>query len=313
MSKKPSATLLGAFIVGAVAITAAGLILFGKVSFFTEQPRYVVYFPGTVQGLTAGAPVFFRGATIGTVLDLQVHYFPEKQKVLIPVVIELDRNLVHGLNPPSGTFDTMQKRILEIGMRAQLVSQSFVTGQKAVALDFYPDKQEVHLTALRSKYPEIPSLANPLDQLSQKLEKLPLEDITKLLQESLNGIASLVNSDDTKDMVKSASSALKESEKLVADLRNDLKPIIRNFDELLVDLKTRVKNSKSDEIAANLDSALERMNHFLVSANGLIGPGTPADRSLREIADSAREFRVLIEYLQRHPESLVKGKAGGSR
>ena len=92
MSKKAKPTLIGAFVVGAVALIVVGLFVYGSGRLFREKNEYVLYFDGSVKGLKVGATVDFRGVKIGTVTDIQVHFDRNDMSFRIPVHIELEPN-----------------------------------------------------------------------------------------------------------------------------------------------------------------------------------------------------------------------------
>jgi paraquat-inducible protein B len=59
MSKQANKTLIGAFVVGAIVLAVAGILVFGSGDFFSVRPMFVMYFEGSVSGLNVGAPVTF--------------------------------------------------------------------------------------------------------------------------------------------------------------------------------------------------------------------------------------------------------------
>ncbi len=90
MNAKANKTLIGAFIIGALALAVAGIILFSSVGYFSQRPEYVMYFEGSVKGLYEGAPVVFRGVRIGSVKNISLHFDPDDASVRIPVQVQLD-------------------------------------------------------------------------------------------------------------------------------------------------------------------------------------------------------------------------------
>ncbi len=144
MAKQANKTLIGLFVVGAIVLLVAALVLFGSGKFFTKTNRYVAFFEGSVKGLSVGAPVMFRGVRIGKVDDFQVYYDAKEQKFKIPVLITLYPDKVHGVGMEGDSSEAenrlMWDQMLKDGFRAELQIQSLVTGQLAVQLDFYPGK-----------------------------------------------------------------------------------------------------------------------------------------------------------------------------
>ena len=74
MSKQANKTLIGGFVVGAIVLVTAGILIFGSGNFFSERPVFVMFFEGSVSGLNVGAPVTFRGVKIGTVKEISLFF-----------------------------------------------------------------------------------------------------------------------------------------------------------------------------------------------------------------------------------------------
>src|SRR5512135_2362494 len=137
MSKKASKTLIGAFVLGAVVLIVAGVVVFGGGKFFKKTIKYVMFFDGSVKGLQVGAPVTFRGVKIGEVTDMVLRFDPSNLAVMIPVYVEIDPEKFLG-------SDTLKKAkpgqyyraLLDKGLKARLELQSFVTGLLMIGVDF---------------------------------------------------------------------------------------------------------------------------------------------------------------------------------
>jgi len=140
MASARNYTLIGGFVAGAIALAVAGIIAFGSGKFFAQELHFVLFFDSSVKGLQVGAPVTFRGVKIGSVKDIVLRLDPGTDAIQMPVYIDVDpRNfLTEGAKyEPYGNY---QQLIEKQGMRARLELQSFVTGQLAVGLDFFPDQ-----------------------------------------------------------------------------------------------------------------------------------------------------------------------------
>ncbi len=90
MAKQANKTLIGAFVVGAVVLALAGIMIFSSGKFFTEKNKYVLYFDGSVRGLDIGAPVSFKGVRIGSVTDIKLYVANEQFDLKIPIFIEIE-------------------------------------------------------------------------------------------------------------------------------------------------------------------------------------------------------------------------------
>ena len=90
MSKHANPTLIGAFVVGAVILAVAAVLLLSSGDLFVQKPRFVLYFKGSVKGLNIGSPVTFRGVNIGTVTNIQLVMGVSESDIRIPVIIEIN-------------------------------------------------------------------------------------------------------------------------------------------------------------------------------------------------------------------------------
>src|SRR5512135_58843 len=125
MSKKASKTLIGAFVLGAVVLIVAGVVVFGGGKFFKKTIKYVMYFDGSVKGLQVGAPVTFRGVKIGQVTNIVLRFNPEKMSVLIPVYVEIDPEIFQTQFKVKPKPYQYYRTLLDKGLKARLEMQSF--------------------------------------------------------------------------------------------------------------------------------------------------------------------------------------------
>jgi paraquat-inducible protein B len=196
MGSKVNPTVIGAFVVGAIALAVVGLLLFGGGKFFQEKATYVIFFDGSVQGLNVGAPVVFRGVQVGQVTDVEALFDPKEFTVRIKVLVDIVRGKVH---VPEGVARGTSQEILELlvqrGMRASLQMQSFVTGLLLVSLDFHPGTPVKRL-GFDPTHPEVPTIPTEmqelLDQARQAVTKLGQLPLAELLGEAI-GMVKRVN------------------------------------------------------------------------------------------------------------------------
>jgi paraquat-inducible protein B len=186
-------TVIGAFVVGAIALIVIGLLVFGGASWFAKRNTYIAYFPGSVKGLRVGAPVDFRGVTIGEVTDITVVFDPKDVSARIPVVMQLDPSRIDVVGMVrTGTQMEQLQRMIQAGFRAQLQAQSLLTGLLYVNLDFNPDAP-VRLVGGQQPHPEIPTLPSGMEQLQQSAGDVA-QQLPGLIAK-LNGILGDVSSE----------------------------------------------------------------------------------------------------------------------
>jgi paraquat-inducible protein B len=196
MGSKVNPTVIGAFVVGAIALAVVGVLLFGGGKFFQAKTTYVIFFEGSVQGLHVGAPVVFRGVQVGQVTDVEALFDPKETTVRIKVLVDVVPSKVR---VPEGYVRATPQENLELlvqrGLRASLQTQSFVTGLLLVGLDFHPGTPIKRL-GFDPTYPEVPTVPTEmqalLDEARQAVTKLGQLPLAEILGEAI-GMLKRVN------------------------------------------------------------------------------------------------------------------------
>ena len=327
MSKKVNKTAIGAFVLGALALAFAVVLVLGSDKFFTRQHVYITYFDRSVQGLKVGSPVMFRGVKVGSVTDISIVVVDlPKRKLQIPVVFTLEPEKFKGT---SAEFQrdpkTIVKAIVENGLRTQLHTLSFVTGQLVLDLDFFPGTP-ANLAGLHKEYPEIPSVHSPLEELRATLEELPLRQIVERLDSALDGLDRLVHSVDAKKTAQTIEGALRDTRVLVRNLDSRIGPMadhitrtahsadaaLAETKEAIVDVRGEIKEvlAGADQTLATARTAFEQSGQTLSAYSEDSPLIADLHKTLRELSETTRSLRQLFDYLERHPESLLRGKPG---
>jgi paraquat-inducible protein B len=328
MSKKANKTIIGVFVVGAIVLITAAILILGSGKFFRDRETFVMVFEGSVKGLSVGAPVTFRGVKIGSVSDIAMLFDANDMTFLIAVYVQLGEGKTRPMGEDVALLERSRKRadsaiiriLIDKGMKAQLQTQSYLTGQLEVALDFYPDKP-VKLTSVDPEYLEIPTIPMPLQEIGKKLQDLPIDELAERLLSSLEGIDNLVNSPELRESISHLNQALDDMQKLVRNVDSRIQPLASSVQGTVNDFGTlaRNANSKIEPLASSADEAIKAItaaakqaDKTLVEVRGLVGEDSPATseltRTLKELSAAARSIRVWAEYLERHPEALIRGK-----
>jgi paraquat-inducible protein B len=255
-----------------------------------EVRTFIMYFAGSLRGLSPGAPVDLRGITIGEVKSLSVEYERAAGRLRFPVAVDIYPQRIRGLDPRGAQAtdtqaDNAGRALLDSlvghGMRAELKTGSLLTGQKYVALDFHTDLPPDHV-GWDAKPPVFPTAAGALDEIqdsvgsiAKKLDKVPLDQITARL------MATMATLDDT----------LKNADRLVRQLDGTIAPQIR---DTLKEAQGAMKNAKE---VLGQDAPLQ----------------TDLSATLLELSRAAKSVTALVDYLERHPEALLRGKPGDSK
>ena len=365
MSKKANTTAIGLFVIGAVLLAVAGVVIFGSGQFFVKKYNYVAYFTGSVKGLNVGAPVLWNGVRVGEVTNIAMEFDAKEIAMRIAVVFKLSRGNSKIVNREyyegitGATQDEILIDLVNRGLRAQLAPQSVITGLLYVKLDFFPETKSTLYGAETMgsdlDLTEIPTVPSDMEELARTFENLPLQEIAQNLEEMTAGIDKLVNSPHIAAILASVEGATATLDQTMINLDSqlssltaDLKVVIRNTNRLVSSLNQQVEPvaqglinttdaatgafSQAEEtlsltqgpgaelvtdIRQAVDSAtqaLEQARATMQTVDALAGEDSEViyrlNTALEEIAMAARSIRTVAEYLERHPESLLRGKGG---
>ena len=241
MSKPANKTLIGIFVLGAVALVVIAIVILGSGKFFKMTFPAVCYFQGSVGGLNVGAPVVFRGVKIGTVTKVRLGYEAKTSDLQITVFLELEPETIEREKGARRTPKEGLKLLIEKGLRARLESQSFVTGQMQVGLDFYPDKP-AKFVGVDPKYLEIPTIPTPLQELAKKLQEIPIDKIVKDISAAVEGINRVVNSPEITKTLQSASLASEETKLLIQEIHAKVGPVLSKIEGAVGDAQKLIQN-----------------------------------------------------------------------
>jgi paraquat-inducible protein B len=264
---------------------------------------------------------------VGTVTDVKLRFDPKSEEIEIPVFLEIEpervqREKVARRDPAAGL-----KLLIDRGLRARLETQSIVTGQMQVALDFHPDKPAKYVGA-DPEYLEIPTIPTPLQELTKKIEQLPLEQIVKDIASAVDGIKKVVNSPEITKFVQSASATAEETKNLVRNLNARIDPLVLNVDAAVSDARKLLQDidRQVEPLGPTIQKSFEGIEKTIKTAEvtlaaaektiqgieGTIGEDSTLvyelNKTLEEISTLARSIRALSDHLQRQPESVLWGK-----
>lgn len=346
MAKPVNKTLLGAFVLGALALVFLGVVLLGSGALFRDVIRTVMFFDGSVGGLKVGAPVTFRGVAVGEVTDIQIVYEPERQEFRIPVSVKIFPDRIRRLS--AGPQETKLKDLIDMGLRAQLQMQSFITGQLSIQLDFVPDDPlppASSLSMFHAGVQEIPTIPTPIQRIQKSFEQIPLEEVLRDARETLASIRDILGSPAIPEIIANLQQISQDSAGITAKLDAKLTTIGAQVERSLKDLRTLLANANAQikplgsaihetrTLAQNLNRQVDPLTAEITrtagelratlrqSENTLAHIGRlTADNSemryhvsllLTELTATSRSLRALTDYLERHPDALWRGRTAG--
>ncbi len=330
MSKKSNPTVIGAFVVGAVILLAVAIAVFGGSELLAKRQTYVAYFTEDTKGLRVGSNVMMNGVVIGQVarmaLIIDQDTYSSKTEVTIEVFpenwISISKGEVVG-EGPAGDIEH-DELINEAGLRATLAAESLVTGQLLVDIDFRPEVEAVLRGGEDAPYPEIPTIPSRVQELLAKIqtwaaelsEHFDAEQFANNLQSAIRGIDELANSEDLRETLAGINTLTNKKE--TQELTVTLQSAIKDIDIAASDASALLRNANAkldtdlQPILEKVDAAMGEAQQALAAAKvQLSGDSAQAyqvTEALREIQGAARSLREFLDYLESHPEALLKGK-----
>ncbi|MBN9123952.1 MAG: mammalian cell entry protein [Nitrosospira sp. 56-18] len=257
-----------------------------------EPQMILLNFKQSVRGLAPGAEASFRGLVLGQVKSIGIEYDRKRKEFSMPVLVEVYPNRLgrkfaedrkQSKYSPQERLNLMIKR----GLSAQLRTGNFLTGQTYIAFDFHSgpvsiDKDARDMASADSSFLHLPTIPSSTDQLQMqvseialKLSKVPFDEIGRDLQQSL-------------DVLKQT---LESTGQLAEKLNDDVAP------EMMAAMKDVRSTVNAVEHTLSVDAPLQQ----------------DLRETLQELARAAASLRILTDYFERHPESVIRGKRGNDR
>jgi paraquat-inducible protein B len=312
---------VGIFVLGGMALAGVALALFGNFQIFNRPIHAAIVFKDSVSGLTIGSPVTFRGVHVGAVDGIGITFDPGSRTAFIPVTVTLERNTSR--LSKTGTVDPVDlASMVERGLRAELNTQSFVTGQSEIDLDFDPSiPAELHanLTSLL----EIPTKQSPIQRAKNELENLPLRELADNAQatlQSLRGLSEKLDH-DLPPLLASLISTSDRSAQAVETTNQAIKQLQVRLDNTLADIsKVAVTGERQlDQRGAELSRLLVNSNQTVVQTRELIGnlssltsvrsaPRINVEQTLRDLATASASLRGFANDVEHNPQLLLTGR-----
>ena len=306
MSKQASPALIGSFVLGGAALLVLFVLIIAGDSFFKEERQYVIYFQGTIFGLNVGSNVMFRGVPIGYVSDIDVLADFEGMEFTVPVTINIRPDSIRAISPDKSIrvqADEDVERLVEQGLRASLASESMITGQLYIELDFFLDTEIVY-RGIDDDMPEIPSIPSGIQEVIAEAQRFIADiqqnlDIPKVMGDitsAIEGLEAIINNPNTQNMtgeinqtLAAVRSTLDTVDTVVSDVGGDMDPA----------LKALIDALETAESVLTLAETQLRDDSEIAYRLGT---------TLKEVEAAARAIRVLADQLEQQPESILKGK-----
>ena len=318
MSEKQHTVAIGAFVIGAFLI-AVTTLLFLAGSGFGKKEKVVMVFDSSVKGLNVGAPLALRGVQVGQVTRIDL--ILDSDNVDFIMMVEADFNASNIRREGSVTRDLTEELIAR-GLRAQLNTQSLLTGLLYIQLDFFPDS-EIRLADIDSPHFQFPTIPTDLERITKKLQDVDFSKFIDDMNNITDKINSLVSSDDFQNLPAKTNDALGSLNELSEQLRGQLDSTGPKLDTVLDETATAMANANKElpQLSALVESNLKVLDDAITAfeqgmrgVDGLVSPDSETmyrlNKALKEMALAGRSLQSLARTLEEQPESLIRGKTG---
>lgn len=321
MHNRTKPALVGLFVLGGLALAFAGLLAFGGLRWFEPSQEVVVYFGEPLGGLSAGAPVTFRGIEIGSVRKIAIKRDPETNRVLMPVYMTLRPNDVDFAGSAGGS-DSQRidvERLVAQGLRAQLRPRSLLTGQMGVDLDFHPD-DPVKFRHSADEVTEIPAKRSDVQRARDAIEQFPWKDTLESVVRTLDSLESVSQTleteftglgDEIRVTLSDSRELIHQSRRSVDALETRAMDAMGSLEGLGDEGRTQLR-ARGDELEQVLQEAagtLERTDAVVSGLEDLTHPRSPERddlrRLLRELSSASTAMRRFAEKVEQRPNALL--------
>ncbi len=259
MKRKPDKKRIAMFMILGVLIMGGIILKNIADKVITEKTNMaVMYFNESIKGLNIGSPVVFKGVQVGKVVDIKIITNPQNLEFNIPVYVRFAKD---GDVSSVSFYKDMNRydiwsSLIDKGLRAKLVSQSFLTGQLMIELQMLPDTPIELKKTPNDNMLEIPTALSTVAGISKDLQDLPIKQIVTRL------------------------------DNILKELETQLPLILPRFSDLGKKL-----NAYADKSAPATNQTLNQVNV-----------------TLKDVSAAAKSIKNLTDYLERHPDAVIKGK-----
>jgi paraquat-inducible protein B len=319
MSRKANPTLIGSVVLGGVVIAVIAVVVLGSGRLFRDTGTFISFFDASVVGLQTGSPVRFRGIPIGQVTEILIDIQGtdrERGDARIAVVYEVDRGLLEARGAGVRLADPMNlDTMMALGIRAQLATESLVTGLKYIGLDLDPTAPPPSPPVEGLPYPEIPTVSTGFEALEEEiygmiseLGAVKLDTLVTTATDAFSQFGSLASKPELATTLEALPATI---ESLNTTIR-DVQVLMASIDSALVPMRDGVLTT-----ASQATSTMESLQVRIERVSAVLEPNSPLliqfEEAMAELSAAGRAMRNLADYLERNPSALIRGRAGGDR
>jgi paraquat-inducible protein B len=327
MPKRFSSAAIGMFVVGGIVLAVAALAVLGSGNLFKRPHRFICFFQGSLNGLKVGASVKVRGVEIGSVSSIQLRPGPSEGQLKtgnrtlggLPVIIDIDESQLLSRGASGQALKPRELAwLIEHGLRAQLGTESLLTGLLYIDIDLHPGTPaNLLLVPGTGIYREIPTIPTDLQQIQgtamkalAKFDKVDIAALAQSITDAGNAATNLLNSREVRNTLASLQTTTKNLNVTVSSIRGFVEDIDSRADPMLASLKKA--SDEADVALVQIGSAAAQLRTASAQLQTTLAPDAPLvyrlDVALQNFAEAASAMREFTDYLQRNPSAVVRGR-----
>jgi paraquat-inducible protein B len=323
MSIRANPTAIGSFLIGAAALLVAGTATLASNAWFDERSTFISFFEESVNGLDRGAPVKFQGVPVGNVTRIRIQIDERDKTFQVPVQYEID---LTRLTTQLGTFvdledETVRRRQITAGLRAQLQMESMVTGQLYIELSYRPDAGPPELEDRRTAWPEIPTTPSLLAALGTGAGSLVADILRVLVQ--VNEMLADIDMPQINAAVMASAEAVERlvDSPAIQQALNEIPGMTAQINQTMLEVGLLAQRAGAaidpiqlqvEGAATEMTATLEALRLTVEETHGLLstdsGLGYGLQETLASLRDAANALSLLVSSLEQNPDMLVRGR-----
>jgi paraquat-inducible protein B len=247
-----------------------------------EALKVRMVFDQSVRGLSVGAPIDFLGLEIGEVKSIRLQFDAKRKRYPVEVMAEIfPARLGFSSDAPSSPQTpegaardrSLIKQLVDHGVQAQTRTGNLLTGQMYIAFDFMPQPAKTSFDATAA-VPTVPTVAGTLSEVQPQIADI----VNKISKMPFDSIARNLNG------------TLKQASNTISQLRPEAQKTLAEVQRTLL----------------TAQESLGRLDRNVLEPNAPLQRG--AEQTMGDLQRAAQSLRTLTDYLERHPESLLRGK-----
>lgn len=297
MSARANQVKIGAFVIGGIALLVGAVAVLGSGRLFRRTYPFVSYFDGSVNGLRPGAAVKFKGVEIGSVDRVRIPFRVDSNDQPIEVFYSINSGLLHQGGEPEGDYGETLQQAIANGLRAQLESDSLLTGILHVSVAFTEEKKEAVLHAPIEGVMEIPTVPPPLQEIGGAIRRIvdeigqyDLQALLASLHGTLDAVGDLARSPGIPATMAALEKTLQSVDRVMVKLEANIDPLSRSIETAATSV-----GKAGQDIGVGIASVTATMETVQRVSVGLGDDVRPLVGSLKTSSD---ELQVLARELQ---------------